>query len=184
MRSWPSIYIPPWAGGGSPRRDLTPVKPTQLREACGPVGLLPADPVVEGGDRDRHFHQLLRQLRLREHRALRGGVQRDLGHVNNLLATRSQESAGYPPAGQPSAAQEHRETGRARTSRAWAPRCAVEPVPVAPAALPGRHPPESSSYRLKSTGWGGGVVRTADVYFNSLSSSPALAFLCPREEWC
>ena len=69
-RSWHGIYIPPWAGGEAP------VKPTQPREACGPVGLLPADPVVEGGDRDRHFHQLLRQLRLREHRAVRGGVQR------------------------------------------------------------------------------------------------------------
>ena len=48
----------------------------------------------------------------------------------------------------------------------------------------GRPPPGSSSYRLKSTGWGGGVVRNLAVYFVSLSSSPALAFLCPREEWC
>ena len=52
------------------------------------------------------------------------------------------------------------------------------------ARLAGRLPPGSSSYRLKSTGWGGGVVRNLAVYFVSLSSSPALAFLCPREEWC
>ena len=48
----------------------------------------------------------------------------------------------------------------------------------------GRPPPGSSSNNLKSTGWGGGVFRTLAVYFVSLSSSPALAFLCPREEWC
>ena len=52
------------------------------------------------------------------------------------------------------------------------------------ARVAGRLPPGSSSYRLKSTGWGGGVVRNLAVYFVSLSSSPALAFLCPREEWC
>ena len=48
----------------------------------------------------------------------------------------------------------------------------------------GRPPQGSSSYKLKSTGWGGGVVRNLAVYFISLSSSPALAILCPREEWC
>ena len=36
----------------------------------------------------------------------------------------------------PSAAQERRETGRAQTSPAWAPRCAAEPAPVAATALP------------------------------------------------
>ena len=41
----------------------------------------------------------------------------------------------------------------------------------------------SSSYRLKSTGWGGGVFRTVAVQCNSLSP-PALAILCPREERC
>ena len=51
------------------------------------------------------------------------------------------------------------------------------------AKLAGRLPPGSSSYRLKSTGWGRGVVRNLAVYFVSFSSSPALAFLCPREEW-
>ena len=48
----------------------------------------------------------------------------------------------------------------------------------------GRPPRGSSSNNLKSTGWGGGVFQSLSVYFVSLSSSPALAFLCPREEWC
>ena len=39
-RSWPSIYIPPWAGGEAP------VKPTQPRVTRAPVGLLPTDPVA------------------------------------------------------------------------------------------------------------------------------------------
>ena len=79
-RSWPSIYIPPWAGG------VAPIKPTQPRVTRAPVGLLPTDPVVEGGDRDRHFHQLLRQLRLTENRTRKAGWPGDLGHCDNLLA--------------------------------------------------------------------------------------------------
>ena len=42
----------------------------------------------------------------------------------------------------------------------------------------------SSSNNLKSTGWGGGVFRSLSVLCNSLTSSPALAFFCPRDEWC
>ena len=49
----------------------------------------------------------------------------------------------------------------------------------------GRPPPGSSSNRLKSTGWGGGVARNLAVYFVSLSSSPTLAVLYPRGAvWC
>ena len=50
-----------------------------------PVGLLPADPVAEGGDRDRHFHQLFRLLRLTENRTRKAGWPGDLGHCDNLL---------------------------------------------------------------------------------------------------
>ena len=56
--------------------------------------------------------------------------------------------------------------------------------PGGSARLAGRLPPGSSSYKLKSTGWGGGVFRTLAVSCNSLSSSPALTFFCPREEGC
>ena len=37
------------------------------------------------------------------------------------------------------------------------------------ARLAGRLPPSSSSYKLKSTGWGGGVVRNLAVYFVRLA---------------
>ena len=42
-RSWPSIYIPPWAGGEAP------FEATKSRMTRAPAGLLPADPVAEGG---------------------------------------------------------------------------------------------------------------------------------------
>ena len=153
---------------------MAPVKPTQPRVTRAPVGLLPTDPVVEGGDRDRHFHQLLRQLQLREHRALRGGVQRDLRHVNNLLGQRDVKDLQ----------DIHRLVHHLQHKNIERRDRHERLEHGLHGALAGRHPPGSSSYRLKSTGWGGGVVRNLAVYFVSLSSSPALAFLCPREEWC
>ena len=83
--SVPSIYIPPWAGGGSPRRDQAPFEATKPRMTRAPVRLLPADPVAEGGGRDRHFHQLFRLLRLTENRTRKAGWPGDLGHCDNLL---------------------------------------------------------------------------------------------------
>ena len=78
-RSWPSVYIPPLAGGEAP------FEATMPRMTSAPVGLLPADPVAEGGDRDRHFHQLFRLLRLTENRTRKAGWPGDLGHCDNLL---------------------------------------------------------------------------------------------------
>ena len=43
----------------------------------------------------------------------------------------------------------------------------------------GRLPPGSSSYRLKSTGWGGGVARNLAVYFALLLPGPG----CPLSPW-
>ena len=50
-----------------------------------PVGLLPADPVAEGGGRDRHFQQLFRLLRLAVNRTRKAGWPGDPGHCDNLL---------------------------------------------------------------------------------------------------
>ena len=80
-----SILKPPWAGGRFPLREQGPFEATQPPVTCCPVCFPPTEPVVEGGDKDRHFHQPFRQLRLREHRALRGRVERDLGHDENRL---------------------------------------------------------------------------------------------------
>ena len=41
-----------------------PFEATKPRMTRAPAALLPADPVAEGGDRDKHFHQLFRLLRL------------------------------------------------------------------------------------------------------------------------
>ena len=81
----PSISIPPWAGGGSPQREQAPFEATKPRITRAPVGLLPAQPVAEGGGRDRHFHQLFRLLRLTENRTRKAGWPEDLGHYDNLL---------------------------------------------------------------------------------------------------
>ena len=45
-------------------------------------------------------------------------------------------------------------------------------------------PPPGSSSRLKSSGWGVGGFRTFAVEFCSCPHTPALAILCPLEEWC
>ena len=61
------------------------------------------------------------------------------------------------------------------TVRRWTRSCG----PGGSAKLESRLPPGSSSYKLKRSGWGGGVVRNLAVYFISLSSSPALAIFGP-----
>ena len=69
----PSIYFPPWAGGRFPLREQGTFEASQPPVACCPVCFLPTEQVVEGG---------------KEHRALRGRVERYLGHGDNLLRQR------------------------------------------------------------------------------------------------
>ena len=74
----------------------------------------------------RHFHQLFRQLRLASSSWRRDVVNEDLGHTNILLGNKKQvrrRTGAHPPAVQPSAAQERRESARRARRRQSAPRC-------------------------------------------------------------
>ena len=72
----PSICIPPGLAvapfAGSLHHSNPPSKVAEGTSGC-PVGLVPAEPVAEGGDKDKHFHQLLRHLRCCNGRAKRTG---------------------------------------------------------------------------------------------------------------
>ena len=165
------MYIPPWAGGEAP------FEATKPRMTRAPVGLLPADPVAEGGD--RHVSQLFRLLRHRKTKKEDGKGWRSWALRSPARAHGILQLVHQP---------RHRSIEDLHCGSS--PNCSMARLgtrscrPGGSARLAGRLPPGSSSYRLKSTGWGGGGVRNLAVYFVSLSSSPALAFLCPREEWC
>ena len=124
----PSISMQPWAGGESLR-----AKP--LGVSCDFHQWLPVQSGMEHTHTFRSHH-----LRHTKHGALRDVVlEKNLGHCDNLLGNnrqhRVEDLEDRPPASPPTAAQEHRESARARTSREWAPRCAAGHFP-AQAALP------------------------------------------------
>ena len=159
-RSWPSIYIPPWAGGEAP------FEATKPRMTRAPVGLLPADPVAEGGSRDRHFHQLLRLLRLTENRTRKAGWPGDLGHCDSLLGHHRIDvlDHGHQLVHHLRLRYSKRGTmGATSASCSMVCRCTCSCGPGGSARLAGRLPPGSSSYNWKSTGWGGGVFRSCAV---------------------
>ena len=134
---------------------------------CVPVGLFPADPVAEGRDRDRHFHQLFRLLRLTENRTRKAGWPGDLGHCENLRGNlRIDELDQGQPAGPPSATQVQQETAPSERRRQAAPcRCACS-CGRGSAKASGRTPLGSSSNNLKSSRWGGwGLLSSWRVVF-------------------
>ena len=139
-----------------------------------------------GYDR-RHFHQLFHQLRLANCRSQGDVLRQDHGHFDNLLLIpRAPERSGRArqAAVPPSAAQVHRESAKGRSRRSAA-RCAAVPVlavwtrqtagPAAPAGL---------FFKAEELRLGCGGVRIVAVQFISRPHTPALAIVCPREEWC
>ena len=159
------------------------------RETPGPCAAAPHPPLrpprQARSRRRRHglVHQLFCHLRHAEHCALRDGVSgSDLGHVDHLLRERPEDFhqlAHHLRHRNVERRDGHKRLqhglhGALRNPFLW-------PRRLYQASLP----PGSSSYRLKSSGWGGGVFQNFAVWFNSLSSSPALAIFWPHGAvWC
>ena len=154
-RSWPSICIPPWAGGEAP------FEATKPRITRAPAGLLPAKPVTEGGAR----------------RTVRGkaGWPGDLGHCNNLLGHHRIDVLDHG-----------RQLVHHLRLRYYGSDVGnlLHGVSLYPLLRPrrlcqaGRPPPAGLLFVQAEE------HRSLSVLCSSLSSSPALNFLCPREEWC
>ena len=182
-----SIYIPPWAGGVSPRRDQAPFEATKPRMTRAPVGLLPADPVAQGGDRDKHFHQLFHQLRIANSRSHRDVLGQALGQFDNLLGIRHERVEETEDVWQLFHRLRHKSIEDLHHgSKADEVENVLHGVPLDLLLWPKRlcqtdralPPPGSPSYRLKSTGWGRGVFRTSRTPL----SLPGLAFFGPPKK--
>ena len=127
-----------------------------------PVGLLPADPVAEGGGRDRHFHQLFRLLRLTENRTRKAGWPRDLGHCDNLLGHHRIDVLDHGHQLVHHLRLRYSKRGH-HGSDVGKLLHGVSLYPLLRPLLAGRLPPGSSSCKLESSGWGRGVFRSLSV---------------------
>ena len=92
----PSIYIPPWAGGGS-----QPVSCTRIAHVCPTSANDSKAECAFGAPNDgelesRHCHQLFCRLRLLERGAMRDRVRKNLGHSGDLLDVRQQVVEDLP----------------------------------------------------------------------------------------
>ena len=142
--------IPPWAGGVTPPSVMhthSPRVPSSTTDGY-------AECTLNASDKDelepRHFHQLFCRLRLTQRvpQALQSLVRRDLGHIDNLSSltvpnllsthrpTREEETKGHCATTVP----QDPETAPGGRNQQSAPRCALDPGPVAPAAHPDREP--------------------------------------------
>ena len=140
----------------------------------------------KGYDNRPHFHQLFYQLRVTQNSAYRDVIEQDLGYFVNLLGNGQKHVEKAHDVWQLFHHPRHRIVEK-RHQRDCVDNL-LHGAPQIPflrpgreAILSGRDPLGSSSKKLKSSGWG--VWGSVAVKFISWPHTPALAIVCPREEF-